>query len=163
MFNFNNFGYYFILGIGDTRGIDQDTINCQKIIDYIAPLKMIHGIMFLMKPNSSKITVLFEFCMKQILSRLEKSASNNLLFVFTNTRGTCYRPGETLPCLRRVLEDISKKPPYVSIPLSKANIFCLDNEAFRYLAANADGIGFTERERQYFVESWNKSVEESWR
>ncbi|KAK9880706.1 hypothetical protein WA026_013032 [Henosepilachna vigintioctopunctata] len=150
-------------GIGDTRGIDQDAINCQKIIDFIAPLKVIHGILFLLKPNSTKITVLFEFCMKQILSRLEKSASNNLLFTFTNTRGTCYRPGETLPCLRGVLEDISKRPPYVKIPLGKENIFCLDNEAFRYLAAIANGVQFTQRERQYFAESWEKSAEESWR
>ncbi|KAL3278778.1 hypothetical protein HHI36_016303 [Cryptolaemus montrouzieri] len=150
-------------GIGDTRGIDQDTVNCQKIIDYIEPLKVIHGIMFLLKPNSSKITVLFEFCLKQILSRLEKSASQNLMFIFTNTRGTCYRPGETLPCLRNLLEAISKRPPFVQIPLSKANIYCLDNEAFRYLAAVANGVLFTEREKQYFAESWEKSSEESWR
>ncbi|KAK9880702.1 hypothetical protein WA026_013028 [Henosepilachna vigintioctopunctata] len=45
----------------------------------------------------------------------------------------------------------------------KENIFCLDNEAFRYLAAIANGVQFTQRERQYFAESWEKSAEESWR
>nr|XP_008197555.1 PREDICTED: uncharacterized protein LOC659539 isoform X2 [Tribolium castaneum] len=149
-------------GMGDPRGIEQDDINCENILAYLSQLSELHAICFLMKPTTTRKTILFEYCVKQILSRLEKSASKNIIFIFTNTRGTNYTPGDTLPCLKTVVDDIKTKPPHVDIPL-KGNIFSVDNEAFRFLVAMKNNIKYDEELQQRFIDSWNKSAEECWK
>lgn len=150
-------------GIGDTRGAKQDNINFDNLLAYLGEFKEIHAICILLKPNNARITVMFEYCIKQLLSRLEKSASQNIVFLFTNSRGTFYRPGDTLPPLRKVLEETQNKPPHVKIPLDKRNIYCMDNEAFRFLVAVRYGIHFNEREKDDFASSWKISSDECWR
>lgn len=121
-------------GMGDTRGPDQDSINCEDILSYISQLDELNAICFLLKAEESRVTPYFQYCITEILSRLDKSAAENLIFVFTNTRGSDYHPGETLASLRIVVDEISAKPPHVKIPID-SNIFCFDNEAFRILVA----------------------------
>lgn len=144
-------------GIGDTRGIDQDKINCDNILAMLGKYDDLHGICILLKPNNARVTAQFSFCINQLLTHLEKSASKNIVFVFTNSRSTFYRPGDTLPALRKILTDISKKPPYVNIELSEKNTFCLDNEAFRFLMAVQKEIKFKDDEEQQFSLSWDAS------
>lgn len=143
-------------GIGDTRGIKQDETNCDDILRKISQYDVLHAICILLKPNNARITAEFEFCLNQLLSRLEKSASQNIIFVFTNSRGTSYRPGDTFPALQRVLQNIKEKS-HVDVPLKPENVFCLDNEAFRYLMAVKDGITFPQDEVELYEKSWNIS------
>lgn len=150
-------------GIGDTRGAEQDNMNFEKLLAYLGEFKEINAICILLKPNNARITVMFEYCIKQLLSRLEKSASHNIVFLFTNSRSTFYRPGDTLPPLRKILEGTQNKPPYVKIPLDKQNIYCIDNESFRFLVAVRQGIQFNQREKDDFASSWRISSEECWR
>ncbi len=42
---------------------------------------------------------------------------------------------------------------------TKSNIFCLDNESFRFLVANHQGIKFPEDSQKEFSISWNTSVQ----
>jgi GTP-binding protein EngB required for normal cell division len=150
-------------GMGDPRGIEQDDINCENILAYLSQLQQLHAICFLMKPTNARRTVLFEYCVNQILSRLEKSASQNIIFIFTNTRGTNYTPGETLPCLKTIIDEIKAKPPHVNIQLND-NVFSLDNEAFRFLIAIKNGgMKFGPDVQDRFVESWKNSSKECWR
>jgi hypothetical protein len=58
--------------------------------------------------------------------------------------------------LYSVLKDIEKSTG-VSIPIGKDNIFCFDNEAFRFLAAVQHGVNFTEEEVRDFSSSWERS------
>lgn len=146
-------------GIGDVRGIEQDNVNCESILSYIGQLHELHAICYLFKPTNPRITVFFDYCMTQILSRLDKSASKNLIFIFTNTRGTDYGPGDTFPSLQKIIDDIKSRPPHVDIPLNK-NVFCFDNEAFRYLAAVKESIEFNNSIKQRNYESWKRSVEQ---
>lgn len=143
-------------GVGDTRGIEQDNINFENILSFIADLKYLNAICILLKPNNSRLTVMFNFCIKQLLSRLDKSASNNLVFVFTNTRSSFYRPSETLPALRKLLGELQD----VKISLDKSNIFCTDNEAFRFMAAYKQGVKFNSMDIDNFADSWRKSAHE---
>lgn len=143
-------------GMGDPRGVEQDNVNCENILAYLAQLQELHAICFLMKPTTTRLTVFFEYCVKQILSRLEKSASRNIIFVFTNTRGSNYSGGDTLTCLKKVIDTIKSRPPHVEIPIA-ANVFCVDNEAFRYIAASQQDVEFNEDIKERFVESWKKS------
>ncbi|KAF5288459.1 hypothetical protein FQR65_LT02111 [Abscondita terminalis] len=143
-------------GIGDPRGIDRDNVNMENVLSFIGELEHLNAICILLKPNNSRMTVLFEFCIKQLLSRLEKSASKNLIFVFTNTRSTFYRPGETLPTLKRLLSTIKG----VDICCEKKNMFCTDNESFRFLAALKNKVKFRKDDITNFGKSWAQSNEE---
>ncbi|CAH1154068.1 unnamed protein product [Phaedon cochleariae] len=149
-------------GMGDTRGVDQDDINSENILSYIGQLHELHAICFLFKPNQSRNTVFFKYCMSQILSRLDKSASKNIIFAFTNTRGSDYGPGETINLLKNEIEAIRKSPPHAEIPINR-NIFCFDNEAFRYLAAIKNGVEFDVSIKERNKESWKNSVEQCWK
>ena len=64
-----------------------------------------------------------------------------------------------MPVLRTLLKEI-KETSDVEIPIS-SNIFCFDNESFRFLAALQNKIEFTEREQEDFAKSWDSSVETS--
>jgi len=145
-------------GIGDVRGIEQDKINMENILGFIGQHDELHGICILMKPNNSRLTVSFTFCIKELLCHLQKNASRNIVFVFTNSRGTFYKPGDTAPTLKAVLKDIESSPPYVSIPFVRENVYCFDSEAFRFLMALHNGIHI--KDEQIFGESWKISVKE---
>lgn len=51
----------------------------------------------------------------------------------------------------------------VKILFEKKNIFCVDNEAFRYLVLKNKNIEFPENNRQSFASSWENSSENSHR
>ncbi|KAF2898089.1 hypothetical protein ILUMI_08089 [Ignelater luminosus] len=150
-------------GIGDTRGIEQDDVNFENILRYLGEFEELHAICLLLKPNNARLTILFQYCVKHLLSRLQKSASKNIIFLFTNSRSTFYRPGDTFIPLKKILEDIKMNPPFVEIPCNKNNIFCIDNEGFRFLAALKYNLSFTKEEKGDFEKSWKKSSQECWR
>ena len=75
------------------------------------------------------------------------------MFCFTNARGTSYKPGETLPALRELL----KENKNADMSLSKNNIYCMDNEAFRFLCAKRRGISFDDESDS--SQSWKKSAD----
>nr|CAH7759272.1 unnamed protein product [Callosobruchus chinensis] len=149
-------------GMGDTRGIDQDNSNSESILSYIGKLKHLHAICYLLKSNETRCTVFFEYCVTQIFSRLDKSATDNLVFIFTNTRGTDYTPGDSISILQKVVEDIAKRPPYVRVATNK-NIFCFENEAFKYLAALQKKIKFSKQHEKNVRASWAASTEQCWK
>ncbi len=64
-----------------------------------------------------------------------------------------------MPVLRSLLKDI-KEISGVEIPTS-SNVFCLDNESFRFLAALHNKMEFSERDEEDFSKSWESSVETS--
>jgi GTPase SAR1 family protein len=145
-------------GIGDIRGIDKDKENFQNLLAYIANYEHLNAIIILLKPNNSRLGVAFPYYLKELLSYLHKDAANNIVFCFTNSRGTFYRPGDTSPILRELLEKI-RSTSGVDVPFSKDNTFCFDNESFRFLAAlKSKPDAFTEEEKIDFASSWNTSV-----
>ena len=144
-------------GIGDTRGTEQDKKNFENILQFLSNHQEIHGICILLKPNNARLTVMFRFCIKELLTHLHRSAAQNIVFCFTNCRSTFYKPGDTLPALRTLLAE----NPDVEIPLAKHTIYCMDNESFRFLSALKNGIEFEEKDRQDYAASWNRSVEQT--
>ena len=149
-------------GVGDTRGIDQDKKNFENILGTLSYLDELHGICILLKPNNSRLTVMFKFCIKELLTYLHRDASKNIMFCFTNSRGTFYRPGDTMP----VLKDLLDSNKNVEIPISNHTVYCFDSEAYRFLAAvkNKDHpIKFLDEERENFAKSWEKSIAETQR
>ena len=135
-------------GIGDTRGVEQDKKNFESILSHISNFNEIHAILILLKPNSARLTVMFEFCIKELLVYLHKDAARNIVFCYTNTRGTFYKPGDTLPTLKEMVKKSN-------LELNTKNFFCFDNEAFRFLACLKNGIEFNSQEQAAFSQSWD--------
>ena len=146
-------------GIGDVRGVEQDKQNFQNILQTISNLDVLHGILILLKPNNARLDVMFRFCINELLMHLHRSAVQNIIFGFTNSRGTFYKPGDTMPALRELL----RKNPSVQVPLGRETIFCFDSESFRFLAAVKKGVQFDDSTRVSFRESWDYSVKETHR
>ncbi|CAD6199156.1 unnamed protein product [Caenorhabditis auriculariae] len=145
-------------GIGDTRGIEQDRKNFNKIMQFLSCIDELHAILILMKPNQARLDLTFKFCVDELLVHLHKDAAKNIFFCFTNTRASHYEPGESLGALRTHLKSLDTRD--VHIPLEQ-NYFCYDNECFRYLCAKSRGLPMTEREETENSESWDKAFSET--
>ena len=145
-------------GIGDTRGIEKDKENFQNILNHIAGIDELHGICILLQPNIARLGIVFQYCVTELLVNLHADACKNIVFCFTNSRETFYRPGDTIAPLKKLLMD-SK----TGITLSKEIIYCMDNEAIRFLAAITQGkkVTFSTKEKKNFEDSWNTSVDVS--
>ncbi|OQV19483.1 hypothetical protein BV898_06474 [Hypsibius exemplaris] len=147
-------------GIGDARGPQRDATNLRNLLDFLSNYKQVNAICILLKPNNAKVSVVFKYCILELLTNLNKTASENILFLFTNSRGTFYKPGDTGPALRTLLDQINSED--VKIPFTQKNTFCLDNEAFRFLMAKSppNNVCFTEQDAGEFAASWTRSVAE---
>ncbi|XP_055347714.1 uncharacterized protein LOC129594881 [Paramacrobiotus metropolitanus] len=148
-------------GIGDTRGAEQDKKNFQFIMDHLSHYDSLHGICILLKPNNARLTVMFRFCIKELLSHLHRDACENIVFVFTNARSTFYRPGDTYQALQKLIESSKGVNYHVNITLGPNTVYCVDNEAVRFMAALKFGIKFGESEQENFKKSWETSVKET--
>ncbi|CAG2166575.1 unnamed protein product [Oppiella nova] len=140
--------------IADTKGIEEDNSNMRNILDFISNYPEINSICVLLKPNNARVGVVF--------NHLNKSAADNILFLFTNARSTQYAPGDTGPALLTLLNQIRKRPPNVDIKYGKETIYCLDNEAFRFAVASAppNNMMFDDMLTRDYEISWQRSVKE---
>lgn len=146
-------------GVGDTRGADHEARNFDNILAYVSQYEHLNGICILLKPTITRLSIFFRYCIKELLRHLHVNAKDNIMFVFTNARGSSYQPGDTTPILKALLKDLHTKTG-VEVPFTRDNTFMFDNESFRFLAAYKHGITFLMPEKDNFNESWNRSVEE---
>ncbi|CAF2196017.1 unnamed protein product [Rotaria magnacalcarata] len=144
-------------GIGDTRGQSQDDLNIQHILAFISNLSHLNAICILLKPNESRLNIVFRSYFDRLLNFLGENARHNIVFCFTNTRATFYAPGNTAPLLKRMLSSSAIK----NIPFEKSNTFCFDSESFRYVVALNAGIEFDTFQENEYEQSWTKSAMES--
>lgn len=144
-------------GIGDTRGIAHDRKNMADILQTLSNYDELHGILILLKSNSARLTISFIYCLKELLKHLHKSASQNMVFGFTNTRISNYTPGDTYGPLKTLLA----QHPDVGFSFSTRTTYCFDSESFRYLAAYKNNV-FLDNEED-FRRSWQHSRMEALR
>lgn len=142
-------------GIGDTRGVDQDKKNMANMLSVLRNYTDLHGILILLKPNNARLGVMFRFCVKELLTHLHTSAAHNMVFGFTNTRGSNYTPGDTF----RPLEKLLSQYKDVISGLRQSNVYCFDSESFRYLAAKKNGIEMGNIDD--YRRSWEHSAKEA--
>ena len=117
-------------GIGDTRGYDRDKKNMQNILKHISHLESLHGIVVLLKSNNARLSTAFQFCIQEIMTALHIDARHITVLCLTNSRETMFSPEETLTTLNILMKQIA-----VDINTSIDNVYGVDNEAVRYLAA----------------------------
>ncbi|OBS25900.1 hypothetical protein FPOA_06434 [Fusarium poae] len=138
-------------GIGDTRGPEQDKENLRGIMARLRDYEELHGILILLKTNETRMTATFQFCFEELLSTIQRDAVPNIVFGFTHTMDSSYRPGGCLPILKRKLEDHAN----VDFVLSSQTAYSFDAESFRYLASLYRGIKRDDERTCH--ESWDKS------
>ncbi|KAN0000945.1 hypothetical protein ACTFIZ_001402 [Dictyostelium cf. discoideum] len=151
-------------GVGDPQGTLQDNKHFENILHEISSLKKLNAICILMRPDETRATILFKYCLNQLLLHLHSSAKDNIFFCFTHTRGTMYKPGPT----RTILEDhLRKMKDQSDIEINgKEKTFCFDNESFNYLAVKLYGAAtdvetsFSEDDEYDFGRSWDRSSKE---
>ena len=116
-------------GIGDCRGIEKDKENFDNILAFLTCYEKINAVVVLLKPNNARLSLSFKFFIIELLAHLHKSLESNIIFAFTHSSGTKYKPGNTstLPVLKKLLKDNN-----LNITLSPKTYFFFDNEAFRY-------------------------------
>jgi hypothetical protein len=144
-------------GIGDTRGVEYDVENMADMLSVLSNYEKLHGIVILLKANSARVTIMFRFCINELLTQLHRDAVQNMVFGFTNTRGSSYQPGDTLDPLSIELASHEN----VDIGLYESTVYCFDSESFRYLAAYQQGVDLGDRAD--YSRSWEKSAQESQR
>jgi GTPase SAR1 family protein len=146
-------------GMGDTRGSEQDNINLFEILTYISHYECLNGICIFLKPNEERLTISFRLIIKQVLHYLHSSASENIIFIFTNARSTLYSAGSSKKILKTLLDEYQNKN-HLEIPFTKDNTFLLDNEPFRYLAFHKNGIQIVDEQNESYTKSWNHTIKE---
>ncbi|CAG8683948.1 11312_t:CDS:2 [Dentiscutata erythropus] len=148
-----------VIRLIDTPGIHQDAENFEfeNILAHISHFQYLNGICILLKSNNSELTLTLNTVLL-ILSHFSRSAKDNIVFCFTNSRESSYHPGNTLPPLKKELNSLFHKSG-IEIKAQKDTIYCFDNEAFRFLAAAKENISFNDEEN--FAISWKNSVRES--
>ncbi|KAF9763151.1 hypothetical protein IL306_003231 [Fusarium sp. DS 682] len=142
-------------GIGDTRGIDQDNINMANIVETLKSVDKLNTILFLMKPDSTRLTDTFNFCMTGLLSQLHKDTNKNIVFGFTRAKSTGYELKDTRAPLQALLDERK-----TGIVLGYNNTFFFEAESFQYLAAFKEA-NIVLKNKQGYDESFAKSAEES--
>ena len=146
-------------GVGDTKGINQDEKNFQDILNYISQFEYLKAVFILLKPNEERLTVLFRYCINELLRHLDDSIKENIVFVFTNSRSTFFKPGSTNAILQALIKE-HKENSDVIIPYSIEDTFMFDSESFRFLALHKNGMRLNKELTKSYTESWNQSVRE---
>jgi len=118
-------------GMGDTRGPEQDKQNMSDVLSVLRSYDNLHGVIILLKSHTARLNFMFRFVVQELLTHLHRSAAKNMVYAFTNTRGSDYTPGDAYNPLQHLLYEFRSTLK----PLSPDNTYCFDSESFRYLAA----------------------------
>lgn len=149
-------------GIADARGSAQDKQNMDNILAQLRTVGELHGILILLKPNNARLTLMFNFCIKELLTHLHQDTAKNIVFGFTNARNTSFRPGDTYGVLKNMLETMAYRS--VGITPNRNITYCFHSESFRCLAAYQCGIDINDMgDIQDYKMSWDKSALETHR
>uniref|UniRef100_A0A183CF25 G domain-containing protein n=1 Tax=Globodera pallida TaxID=36090 RepID=A0A183CF25_GLOPA len=147
-------------GILDTGGPEEDDWNLHKTLSFISTLPELHAICILLKPNSTRSSLAFKYCINGLLTYLHKNAIENIFFMCTNARGSNYRMGKTRELLQKILTPIEAA---LKVPelLCKNRIYCLDNEAFEHLCLiKKANVRYSDESMADFSRSWIRSEQE---
>jgi hypothetical protein len=134
-----------------------------NVVSFLAQYEMLHAACILLKPNEERLTNSLEYAIIKLLEKLHKGAAANIVFCFTNSRASNFRPGGTLDLLKEMLRPKNDTTDNIklSIELKKKTMYFFDNEAFRFLAMVEHGLAVSSREREDYQRSWEQSHKEA--
>jgi GTPase SAR1 family protein len=140
-------------GVGDTRGEEQDKKNIDYIIYCLKSFDRLHAICILLKSEQARLTPGFKYCLVNILQNLHENACHNVIFCFTSSMQSDFKPGKTLQILREFIAD-----EHLSLSTEKDHIFCVDNAAIECLTKVKNRLSVEDREKRRARDCWNESA-----
>ncbi|KAE9547427.1 hypothetical protein FO519_009361, partial [Halicephalobus sp. NKZ332] len=144
-------------GIGDTRGTLIDEYNTKIILDTVALFEKLHGICILLHSDRDKLDLMYIYCMNELLLHLHNEAAPNILFIFTHATRCDFTPGDANEVLTDYLKELKDKKGIV-INNEEENLFSIDSESFRYLAAYNQVPEYQNMESNQYRSSWEQSL-----
>ncbi|GAB6026240.1 hypothetical protein CHUAL_012449 [Chamberlinius hualienensis] len=155
-------------GVGTGKGVDMDAKNIDDVLDFISHYDTLHVIAFVINNNQVKLTDSFKFCFKHLMTHLDQSAANNVVFLMTFSEGCAYKPGNVIQPLKLMLNELKQirnvdgkdANDGVDIRLTKNILYCIDNKGFQYLLARRNGLQFNDEEIESYKKAWSRSTYE---
>jgi len=140
-------------GINDTGGVDQDHANAKDIFRMLESIDKLSAILILLPPNETRLDATFRFCMTELLSRLHRDTSKNILFGFTNASATNFTLGATKGPLDYMLEKLE-----TGIARGESNQYFFDSKGFMFLAAYKQNLPCMSGGKSHHATLWAKSA-----
>ena len=137
-----------------TETHDTDKQHVENILHFIGRFDKLHAICILLKPNQSRITKGFAYCITEILRNLHESASKNVIFIITNAKSTDFMPGNTLSTLKTFLRRNSLE----RLKLSEDTIFYVENDTVKHIVEHINECSHNQGVIATATPSWEKSV-----
>jgi len=137
----------------ETHNMDKQHVD--KILHFVGRFNELHAICIVLKPNQSRITKSFAYCVTEILRNLHESASNNVIFIITNARSTNFKPGNTLSTLRTFLRENSLEE---RIKLTPDTMYCIENDTLQHIVEHIYECHHDEEAELSARKSWAVSV-----
>ena len=134
-------------GFGDSRGIEQDKENINKVISCIREEKYINCVCLVINGRLSRNTADLKYVLTQIASILPRAISKNLIIVFTNTSSEL-----------DLNFDLNEFQTYFGYQIDTDRTFCIDNP-YSLLAKARERRG--QLSEDLIVQKLKKSFEET--
>ena len=136
-----------------TYGRDKQHVD--NILNLLSAYDEIHAFLILMNANGTRLNIPFLYTLSEIFKRLDKSACNNVIFIFTNAASSKFKTNKTQPLLRRFLKD-NNLP--IALPPEERTIYCFENDTVQYIAECNNDITHDEDDEADVHRSWERSV-----
>ena len=144
-----------LMDTNDTSDHSVDKQHINNIIRLLSAYDEIHAICIVLKASESRLGTSLKYTLAEILRHLDTGACNNVIFIFTYTAGTNFKPGKTQAILQRF---VNENKLYVPLPPDKPTIHCFENDTVNYLAQCKNEIPQTEDDQDAAQRNWKMSV-----
>jgi len=152
-----------VINLIDTPGLlDADTSthdtykeHVDNILNVLLAYQEIHAIFILIKANVTRLTDVFQYTLTAIFKRLDKSACNNVIFIFTHAASANFKIDKTQSVLMQFLKENSLP---IALPPEKPTSYCFENDTVKYLAVCKNNISHDEDDEEDAQRSWRRSV-----
>ena len=134
---------------------DRDKQHVDNILKLLSCYHEIHAIFILMKANVTRLSAAFQYTLTEIFKRLDESACNNVIFIFTNAASSNFKTDETRLILYRFLNE-NNLP--IALPPEKPTIYCFESDTVKYLAKCKNKIHQSKDDDEDAQRSWQRSV-----
>ena len=145
-------------GFSDTKDTDtgkheKDKQHVDDILHFVGRFDKLHAICILLKPNQTRITEGFAYCITEILRNLHESACNNVIFIITNVKSTDFTPGRILATLR----DFFHQNSLTKVKVNPSTVYCFENDTMQHIVEYVNECPHNKDKHCLAEESWKKS------
>ena len=132
--------------------VDKQHVN--NILRLLSSYRHIHAICIALKSTVNRLSESLKYTLTEIMKKLDTGAVNNVIFIVTYASSIMFQTGNILDILERFLDENKLN---VSLPPTKASIYCFENGIVNYLAECKNSIPHNEYETDSAQRNWKIS------